>query len=87
MKIHNLCDPNDHFYNESFTSHYEYYYVNDLGDHFSAHKLDGPAVKFVGGNKCYYIDDVSYKEEEYYNHPKVKEYMYLQQHPEMKAFL
>lgn len=84
MKIHNLCDSNSDFYDEDTHSVYEYFYVDD---YHCLHRLDGPVFKkldtgFIG----YYIDGIDFNEKDYYNHPEVLKYKYLQQHPEMEAF-
>jgi len=55
--------------------------------HDKYHRLDGPAIEYADGDKSYYIDSLSYKEKDYWNHPKVKEYMYLKEHPELESFL
>jgi len=51
------------------------------------HRLDGPAIEYANGYKSYYIHGMNYSEEEYWNHPKVKEYIYLKEHPELEPFV
>ena len=55
--------------------------------HNRFHRLDGPSIEFVSGYNNHYIYDVSYSKEDYWNHPKVKEYMYLKEHPELESFV
>lgn len=55
--------------------------------HNNEHRLDGPAIEYADGYKFYYIDGFPYKEEEYWNHPKVKEFKYLKDHPELEPFV
>ena len=56
--------------------------------HNKYHRTDGPAIEYTDGHKYYWINgDRSYEEEEYWNHPKVKEYMYLKEHPELECFI
>ena len=38
------------------------------------HRLDGPAVIFTNGDKCWYINGMQYIEEEFNTHPLVIEY-------------
>lgn len=51
------------------------------------HRLDGAAIEYTNGYKSYCINTLSYKEEDYWNHPAVKEYIYLKEHPELESFL
>lgn len=55
--------------------------------HDRRHRLDGPAVEYTDGRKSYYIDGICYSEEDYWKHPKVKEYLYLKEHPELESFI
>lgn len=55
--------------------------------HDKYHRLDGPAYEEANSYKRYYINDVSYEEEEYWNHPDVLAFKYLKKHPELKAFV
>lgn len=56
-----------------------YYYEGQL------HRLDGPAVEDQLG-VVFYIEDTRLSEEDYWKHPKVIQYKYLKEHPELKPF-
>lgn len=75
--LHNEEEPTIIFNNE------DKYWIQ----HHKFHRLDGPAIEFKDGRKKYYIDNSSYDEEVYWNHSDVKKYMYLKEHPELKAFV
>lgn len=52
------------------------------------HRLDGPAIEYTDGIKSYYIDGgFRLQEKDYWKHPKVKEYLYLKEHPELEGFV
>lgn len=55
--------------------------------HDKLHRLDGAAIESTNGYKSYFINNLSYNEKDYWNHPKVKEYAYLKKHPELESFL
>lgn len=50
------------------------------------HRSDGPAIEYANGSKSYYINGISYEEEDYWKLPDVKEFLYLKEHPELQAF-
>lgn len=69
--------------------HYEEWYQNG-----KRHRLDGPAVshRYKSNPKIilksnYYIDGVFFHKEEYWNHPEVIRYKYLNEHPELEGFV
>ena len=55
--------------------------------HDKEHRLDGPAVEYPDGGKFYYIDEIVYRESDYWNHPDVLAYRYLKEHPELEGFV
>lgn len=71
--IHNEGEP------ARTTKNNTYYYHNDL-----LHRLDGPADNYYN---LYYIFGTNYSEIAYWNHPEVLKYKYLQEHPELQAFI
>lgn len=75
--LHNEGDPAVEYKNGG-----KYWY-----QHGKCHRLDGPATEHPDGDKFYYINEISYEEEDYWNHPEVKKYLYLQEHPELEAFI
>lgn len=54
--------------------------------HGRQHRLDGPAYEY-GFSKTYYINGVYYDEKEYWKHPEVLKFKYLQEHPDLEAFV
>lgn len=60
---------------------YKSWYQNDL-----LHRLDGPAVEHGNDRQDYYINNFYYKEKDYWKHPDVLAFKYLQEHPELRAF-
>lgn len=95
MKIYNLCDKKDYeslrkilcqqvtpF--EFIIKNYNYYWVNDFYD---IHRLDGPALCDKSGNIQFFVNHIGYLQEDYWKHPEVMEHKYLQEHPELKAFV
>lgn len=49
------------------------------------HRLDGPAIEDQFGS-IFFIEDTKFSKEAYWKHPKVIEYQYLKDHPELKPF-
>lgn len=102
-RTYNLCDKHDYdeakaYYNDpSFTSYvdfisdYYYFYLVKDGKWGLLHNLNGPAIayknKTVEKPAEYYIYGEFLSEVEFNNHEKVKQYRYLKEHPEMKAFV
>lgn len=50
------------------------------------HRLDGPASLYKN-KQSFYINNIKYLEKDYWKRPEVIEYKYLQEHPELKAFI
>lgn len=90
MKSYNLCLKEDFLSvgygstNNYYVDRYNSYYVNIDGE---LHRLDGPAIEYKSGSKGYYIHHINYFEEDYWNHPQVIQHKYLQEHPELEAFI
>ena len=42
--------------------------------HGAFHRLDGPAIIWSSGYASYYVNNVEYSEQEYWNHPLVIAY-------------
>lgn len=55
--------------------------------HGKYHRLDGPAIECEKNHKYYYIDFTPYSKKDYWNHPRVKEYLYIKEHPELEGFV
>lgn len=59
----------------------EYWLQNNL-----YHRLDGPAIVLTYG-EYYHINGIKYSEKNYWKHPEVLKFKYLQEHPELEAFV
>lgn len=98
MKFYNICNKEEYELfkiNTSYTydvrnyddmcNEFLYYYV-DIG--CIAARLDGPAFQYKDGLvKRFLINHDYLSEEDYWKHPDVIAYRYLQEHPELEGFV
>lgn len=102
MKIYNLCDQKDfiefkrkfpnYYVSTSFDVHFEYYYligIDDMG--MPIYRLDGPTCKRRLDGEILFVININngvlFSEKEYWEHPDVKAYAYLKEHPELEGFV
>lgn len=80
---HNICDKRCVFYTPELEKIYEFYYVDDRN---RGHCLKGPTY-IHESIPIYQVHGINMTYKAFINHPKVIEYQYLLDHPELKAFI
>lgn len=98
MRFYNLCDEkenelfrvnNPHAFgvrdHDDMCNEFLYYYVDDS---CVAARLDGPAFQYKDNSTKRFLINYGYVSEyDYWKHPDVIAYRYLQEHPELEGFI